>query len=141
MEASPPQSNAMRRLAEVPIPIRWRDTDAFGHVNNSTFLTYLEEARLHWLAQLAADWDRGAATPIMAATHLNYRRQLGWPGEIVVQLFCERVGNTSLTIAHRIVDAKDEAILYLDGNVVMVWIDPASGRPVPLPAMIRAACS
>ena len=34
-------------------------------------------------------------------------------------------------MAHRIVDA-DETIVYLDGNVVMVWIAPATGRPVPL---------
>ncbi|MEO6154933.1 MAG: thioesterase family protein, partial [Thermomonas sp.] len=27
---------------------RWRDLDAFGHVNNSNFLTYLEEARIRW---------------------------------------------------------------------------------------------
>ncbi|MDN5925229.1 MAG: thioesterase, partial [Xanthomonadales bacterium] len=28
------------------IDVRWRDLDAFNHVNNSNFLTYLEEARL-----------------------------------------------------------------------------------------------
>lgn len=132
---------AMRKLAEVPITLRWRDLDAFNHVNNSTFLTYLEEARIRWLAQLFECWDRGAAAPIMAATQLNYRRQLGWPGEILVQLFCERLGNTSLTIAHRIVDAKDGTVVYLDGNVVMVWVDPANARPVPLPNEIRAACA
>ncbi len=27
------------------IEIRWRDLDGFAHVNNSTYLTYLEEAR------------------------------------------------------------------------------------------------
>ena len=140
MSAQAPAS-ALRKLAEVPITLRWRDLDAFNHVNNSTFLTYLEEARLHWLAQLFESWDHGAATPIMAATQLNYRRQLNWPGEILVQLFCERLGNTSLTIAHRIVDAKDGTVVYLDGNVVMVWIDPANGRPVPLPDEIRATCA
>ena len=34
--------------AEVEIPIRWRDVDAYGHVNNAVFLTYLEEARIGW---------------------------------------------------------------------------------------------
>ena len=138
--ASVPES-AMRKLADVPMTLRWRDLDAFSHVNNSTFMTYLEEARLHWLSRLVENWDHGTATPLLAATHLNFRRQLTWPGEIVVQLFCERVGNTSLTMAHRIVDANDETIVYLDGNVVMVWIAPATGRPVPLPDVIRTACA
>ena len=69
------------------------------------------------------------------------RFSFNWPGRIVVELYCERLGNTSLTIAHRIVDAGDASIVYLDGNVVMVWIDPASGRPVPLPQVIRNACA
>ena len=96
---------SLRLLADVPITLRWRDLDAFNHVNNSTFLTFLEEARIVWLSRLFENWDRGEVTPIMAATQLNYRRQLNWPGRIVVELYCERLGNTSLTIAHRIVDA------------------------------------
>ena len=131
----------MRKLADVPLTLRWRDLDAFNHVNNSTYLTYLEEARLHWLSRIAADWDRGDVTPLLAATHLNYRRQLKWPGEINVQLFAERLGNTSLTLAYRIVEHDDDAVVYCDGNCVMLWSDPATGRPVPLPAAIRAACT
>jgi acyl-CoA thioester hydrolase len=141
MTPAPASPAPMRKLADVPITLRWRDLDAFSHVNNSTFMTYLEEARLHWLSRLVENWDRGTVTPLLAATHLNFRRQLTWPGEVVVQLFCERVGNTSLTMAHRIVDAKDQSIVYLDGNVVMVWIAPATGRPVPLPDVIHAACA
>jgi acyl-CoA thioester hydrolase len=134
------ESAARSTLAEFPITLRWRDQDAFNHVNNSTFLTYLEEARLHWLNTCAAGWDKAAAMPVMAAVTLNYRRQLTWPGEIVVQLFCARVGTSSLTVAHRIVDARDTSIIYNDGSVVMVWIDPSSGKPAALPELIRNAC-
>jgi acyl-CoA thioester hydrolase len=76
----------------------------------------------------------------MAAVHANYRRPLSWPGEIVVQLFCERLGTSSITLAHRIADASDESVLYMDGNVVMVWIDPATGKSVALPDAVRRAC-
>ena len=34
------------------LAVRWRDLDAFNHVNNSSYLTYLEEARLQWLVQI-----------------------------------------------------------------------------------------
>ena len=141
MSAQPTETAALRKLSELPITLRWRDLDAFNHVNNSTFLTYLEEARLRWLAQLAEPWNRGSVSPLLAAVHLNYRRQLNWPGAVIVQLFCERIGNTSLTLAHRIVDAKDESVVYLDGNSVMVWIDTANARPVPLPQPVRDLCS
>jgi len=133
---------ALRKIAEVTIALRWGDQDAFGHVNNAMYLRYLEEARVRWLADLVDDWDRGnGSKPIMAAVQANYRRPLTWPGEIVVQLFCERLGNSSVTIAHRIVDARDASVLHMDGNVVMVWIDPATGKSTALPEAIRAACA
>jgi acyl-CoA thioester hydrolase len=71
---------------------------------------------------------------------VNFLRQLAWPGRIVVELATKRIGTSSVTIAHRIVAEDDCDCVYADGEVVMVWIDPASGRSVPLPPAIRAAC-
>ena len=120
------------------IAVRWRDLDAFNHVNNSTYLTYLEEARLQWMLSMGDVFDP-ASTPVLAASELNYRRPIAWPAQLQVQLLCERLGNSSITIAHRIVDAGDPEQLYCDGRVVMVWIDPQTGRSVPLPTSVRSA--
>lgn len=129
-----------RPLARVPIRLRWRDLDAFNHVNNASFLTFLEEARLAWLSGIDGEWTGETCMPVLAATQLNYRRQLGWPGEVVVELSVQRIGNSSLTIGHRIVSADSADLLYADGSVVMVWVDPASGASVALPAAVRGAC-
>jgi len=126
-------------VARVPIEIRWRDLDAFNHVNNASFLTYIEEARLKWLSGVDGTWFDADVAPIVAAIHMNYRRQLSWPGSIVVELDCARLGNTSLTIGHRIVAPDDASCVYADGEAVMVWIQPETGRPVPLPDAIRRA--
>jgi acyl-CoA thioester hydrolase len=75
----------------------------------------------------------------MAAVQLNYRRPIEWPAQLRIELFCERLGNSSMTIAHRILDAEDPDRLHGDGHVVMVWMDPATGKPVPLPEAIREA--
>ena len=124
-------------LHTASISVRWRDLDAFNHVNNSSFLTFLEEARLQWLQQLPGMWMTAHAAPMMAASDLNYRRPIEWPAQVVVELFCTRLGNSSMTIGHRIVDANHDSLLYCDGNVVMVWMDPASGKSVPLPHTVR----
>jgi acyl-CoA thioester hydrolase len=58
-----------------------------------------------------------------------------------VELFCERLGTSSMTIGHRILDAEHGDRLYGDGHVVMVWMDPATGKPVPLPDAIRTAAA
>lgn len=131
-----------RQKATLPfrcvLTVRWRDLDAFNHVNNATFLSYVEEARLLWMQTVAGRGIYPGAAPVVAATHMNYRRQIGWPNELAIELGAERIGSTSLIVAHRIVDANDVSTLYADGNAVVVWIG-GDGRPVTLPAPIRAA--
>ena len=130
-----------RLLHRMPIAVRWRDLDAYQHVNNSVYLTYLEEARLQWFDALPGPWMDDMSAPVLAASQLNYRRSIAWPADIVVELFAERVGNSSLTLGHRIVAADDASMLYCDGNIVAVWIERASGRPTVLPDAVRAACA
>jgi acyl-CoA thioester hydrolase len=129
-----------KRLIELPIAMRWRDLDAFNHANNSTFLTYIEEARLQWFTQVGSGWISERVAPVLAAIQVNYRRQLSWPANLVVELYCERIGNTSVTLAHRIVDGSERSTIYSDGQSVLVWIDTASGKSVALPETIRSAC-
>ena len=126
-----------RQLAVIPLHVRWRDLDAFNHVNNSSYLTYLEEARLQWLRNVPGEWFNAHAMPVMAAVDLRYRKPIAWPAEIDVELNCERMGNSSLTLGNRILARGDAACVYADGNVVMVWVDPATGASVPLPKAIR----
>ena len=125
-------------LFRIPMALRWRDLDAFQHVNNSNFLTYLEEARIRWFESWQGEWVNEAVAPLLAAVQLNYRMPVPYPADVAVELFAEKVGNTSLTVGHRIVSG-DGATLYADGHVVMVWIDRAGGRPVPLPEAVRNA--
>ena len=121
----------------VPIHLRWGDLDAFNHVNNSNFMTYLEEARIRWFESLEERWLTEATAPLLAAVQMSYRVPIPYPSSVVVELFGDRVGNTSVTLGHRIT-SQDGTVLHADGHAVLVWIDRASGRPVPLPEAVRA---
>jgi len=121
--------------------VRWRDMDAMGHVNNAKYISYLEEARVRWMLGVPGVSMNDAVAPVVAATHVNYRAPIVWPDDIVVELFVERLGSSSVTIGHRITSLEDESVLYSDGHVVVVWMDTRSGRSAPLPDAIRAACS
>jgi acyl-CoA thioester hydrolase len=133
-----------RLLFRMPIELRWRDLDAFNHVNNANFMTYIEEARIRWFSATSDDWFSDDHGPLLAAITMNYRLPIPYPAEIAVEMFAERVGNSSLTIGHRIVgistgEENTSETVYADGNAVLVWIDRASGRPIPLPAGMRKA--
>jgi len=129
-----------KSLIREPLSVRWRDLDAFNHVNNSKFLSYLEEARLRWMMSIPGPWLDDDVAPVVAAAHINFRRPIEWPNEILVELFVESLGSSSLSIGHCILSASDDAVLYADGNVVMVWIDRQHGKAAPLPPVVRHAC-
>ena len=122
----------------VPIPLRWSDLDAFNHVNNARYLTFVEQARIEWLETIGEPWVTDEYGPVLAQTLLNYKLPIEYPASIFVELFTAKLGNSSVTIGHRIVDQQDESKLYSDGNVVVVWMDTQTGHSAPLPAAIRA---
>ncbi|AKU49216.1 acyl-CoA thioesterase [Xanthomonas arboricola] len=128
-------------LARIPISVRWRDMDSMGHVNNAKYISYLEEARVRWMLGVEGVAMTDRIAPVVAATNVNYKRPLVWPNDILVELFVERLGSSSITIGHRILDQKDEGVLYSDGNVVVVWIDTQTGKSASLPDAVRAASS
>jgi acyl-CoA thioester hydrolase len=129
----------MKSLFRIGLDVRWGDLDAFGHANNTVFPRYIEEARVQWFRSLSGDWAGETAAPILAAIQLNFRRPIGWPQALQVELLCERLGNKSVTLAHRITDAQDDSVLFADGSTVLVWVN-RSGETVALPDAVRGAC-
>ena len=122
------------------IESRWRDMDAFNHVNNASYLGYIEEARVRWFKSLSTDWAGETSAPVMASVTVNYKRPAHWPETLRIELSAERIGGKSLTLAHRITSASDPSVLYCDGHTVLVWID-RTGQSVVLPTAVRTACS
>ena len=120
-----------------PVELRWRDLDAFNHVNNSNYLTFLEEARIRWFATLGEDWLTEEFAPVIASVVLNYKRPIEYPSKVSVELFTAGLGTSSVTIGHRIVD--DDGRLYCDGQVVAVWVSRKTGKPTALPEGVRRA--
>ena len=121
----------------IPIALRWSDLDAFNHVNNARYLTFLEQARIEWFESIGEPWVTDDAAPVVASATLNFKRPIEYPADVAVELFTEKLGNSSVVIGHRIVDA--DGGLHCDGSVVAVWIDRHSGKPTPLPAGVRRA--
>jgi len=126
-------------LISIPMTVRWGDMDAFDHVNNSVFATYVEEARMRWFTTIEGEWRNDEISPILAAQHINYRIPIEWPAEVEVSLFLVKTGNTSITMGFRIVDRRDATRCYADGDNVLVWTSKATGRSIPMPEVARRA--
>jgi acyl-CoA thioester hydrolase len=80
------------------IKTRWRDLDAFGHVNNATFATYVEDARISMFERWNLSQTAGKRSVIAASLKLDFKQQLSHPSEIIVGQCISRLGTKSFDI-------------------------------------------
>jgi acyl-CoA thioester hydrolase len=108
------------------VHVRWRDTDALGHVNHAVFLTYLEEARdAFYMQVLGSDWYY-----VVARLEVDLRAEVRHADqEVTVRIQAERLGTSSLTTRETILTPSGE--VAAEARVVAVRWDPGEGRPVP----------
>jgi acyl-CoA thioester hydrolase len=122
---------------EKQIEIRWRDQDAYGHVNNAVYLTYLEEVRDEWLERALGEAG-DAWGYVTARVAIDFRRELRQDDDAVIaRLWLTRIGTSSLTTREEIVTAAGE--LAAEAEAVLVARDPETGRSRPLSEPERAA--
>jgi acyl-CoA thioester hydrolase len=110
---------------EHQVSVRWRDTDALGHVNNAVYLTYLEEAR-------DAFYLRALGDPIYVVVRLeiDFRAEVRHADRTVqVEVGVERLGTTSLTTRETLRTAAGE--VAAQARVVTVRWDPETRVSVP----------
>lgn len=128
-----------RRLLQVSRQaIRWGDMDSYGHVNNTVYFRYMEQARCEWLENLGYRVAPRGHAPVIINASCTFLLPLTYPGTVEVSVFVDRLGNSSIDTSYELRLA-DRAGLYAEGASRIVWMDTASGRSVPLPAELRQA--
>ena len=124
-------------MHEKQIEIRWRDQDAYGHVNNAVYLTYLEEVRDEWLERALGE-SGDAWGYVTARVAIDFRRELTQDDDaIVARLWLTRIGTSSVTTREEIVTVGGE--LAAEAEAVLVARDTETGRSRPLSDAERAA--
>lgn len=124
-------------MREERIRIRWRDMDAYGHVNNAVYLTYLEECRDAWvhevLGPVTDTWDF-----VLARVEIDYRHELAQGDEeVVVTCRPARIGRSSITTREEV--RRTDGKLAAEAASVIVPRDRSTGRSRPLREEERAA--
>jgi acyl-CoA thioester hydrolase len=122
---------------EKVVEIRWSDVDAYQHVNNAVYATYLEECRDEWveraLGEVGDSWDL-----VLARVAIDFRRELRLEDEeVVVSCTLVRIGNSSLTLREEVRTRDGE--LSAEAEAVLVARDRQLGRSRPLTEAEREA--
>ena len=122
------------REGRVRVPIRWRDLDLLGHVNQSVYHELLEEGRAALFARLEEDSFPFVLVHVEVDYRAEVRRDHEWV-EVVSRV--GRVGSKSVTVEERI--ERSDGVGATEGRSVLVAWDPAERVSRELSARERSA--
>lgn len=138
-------SQATTELRGETRAVRFQEVDAASTVYFPLFFAWASDNYIQWMRDRGADIpamvrDKSFAAPL-AHVRADYRSPLYFGDSARVSLVSARLGRTSFTLGHRVSSPTDPTVLHATMVTVHVCIDPATGRPVPVPEVIRGVFS
>jgi acyl-CoA thioester hydrolase len=132
--STPPESlpDDAQHVHTAEIAVRWGDMDAAGHVNNSRFFTYFEEARVDWLGATLDGPLFIESGPVLANATCDFKQPLRHPATLVIDVYATPPGRSSLKTVYdaTLADTDDRVAV---GTAVLVWVNVETGEPVSVP--------
>lgn len=122
----------------ITMPVRWRDLDALGHVNNATYFTYLELGRVEYCDQvLDVQFNPDSKQSwILADIQCSYRQQIHYPETLEICTRISQLGNKSATINASIY-RKGEDTPVATSQAIVVWFNFEVQQTERIPDVIR----
>jgi len=101
--------------------VRWGDLDAFGHVNNATYLTYAQEARFEWSKMLEM---------VVARAEVDFIAPI-YDGDIFIDvaIWVNKIGNSSFGLTYEMKNG-DQLLARVKTVQVTVALDTKKSRPI-----------
>jgi acyl-CoA thioester hydrolase len=101
--------------------VRWGDLDAFGHVNNATYLVYAQEARYTWSKMIEM---------VVARAEVDFIAPI-YAGDIFidVEIWVNKIGNSSFGLTYEMKNG-DEVLARIKTVQVTVSMDTKKSRPL-----------
>ncbi len=89
------------KIEPAKIQVRFSDIDIMGHVNNAVYLSYFENARMHYLkSMVGSDWDWNTNGIILLKNEIEYIKPVHLYDSVEIQVLVKSIGNKSFTLEH-----------------------------------------
>jgi acyl-CoA thioester hydrolase len=101
--------------------VRWGDLDAFGHVNNATYLVYAQEARYAWSKMIEM---------VVARAEVDFVAPI-YVGDIYIdiEIWVHSIGNSSFGVTY-VMKNGDELLARVKTVQVTVSMETKKSRPI-----------
>jgi acyl-CoA thioester hydrolase len=120
------------------VEVRFRDIDAFGHVNNAVVSSYVELARVRYLVDVLQVQPIGVMPLILAHISIDYLSPILFEDVVEVGSRVDWLGTSSIGMSHALTAVADGRELATSGSVLVTY-DYEQNRPMPVPDNWRQA--
>jgi acyl-CoA thioester hydrolase len=108
--------------------VRWNDLDAFGHINNANYLTFIQEVRadFNWYSRIANGLKPMFSDMVVARAEIDYLEPITEGGfEIDIAIWVSKIGNSSFTLEYELTS---KAGIHAKARTVQVAVDMETKR-------------
>lgn len=116
--------------------VQWGDMDAFGHVNNVSYIKYFESARADYFTEFQI-WKPGEKLkegPVLIRVEMNYRKQVHYPNTLQVTVGLESIARKGFDIGCSIWMGDE---MVADGMAKVLWFHFDWQKVVPIPEHLK----
>ncbi|MDF3819475.1 acyl-CoA thioesterase [Leptospira sp. 96542] len=114
--------------------VAWGEMDAFGHVNNVTYVRYFESARADYFTKDKL-WDTPLkptkSGPVLTHLDMDYRKQVVFPATLEITIEVSSISSRAFQVVCSMWNEGDECVLT--GNASFIWFDFETQKPSALP--------
>jgi len=121
----------------VEIPVRFRDLDPMGHVNNAVYFTYMEIARTAYWQELHHDYSYDVLDFVLARSECDFVSAAMLREVVRAEVWLAKIGTSSFELRYALTDRATERLIAR-GATVQVMVDAGTGRPRPIEPALGA---
>jgi len=120
------------------IPTRWQDNDMYGHVNNVVYYSYFDTAVTRNLMDNGiVESAQDSHASYVVESSCTYFSPVSFPDTVHVGVKIMQLGNSSVRYEIALFQ-NDAQVASAVGTFVHVYVNRATGRPVPIPEQVRS---
>ena len=120
----------------VKIQVRFVDIDLMGHVNNAVYLSYFENARMHYFKEmLGSDWNWNKDGIILLKNEIEYLKPVLLNDTPEIKITVIAIGTKSVTLGYELTV---NGVLCCKGLSVLVGYDNQSQQSIATTPAMRA---
>lgn len=124
-------------MEKLTIMTRFCETDALGHINNTSYFIYLEEARIKFFQLLGYGMNLQDWNFILASTKCDFINQGYFNQKLVISTYISKIGSKSFQLEHEIT-CEETNIFIAKANAVIVYFNFNEQRSEIIPDLFRS---